>query len=117
VASPLPKAERLLEVFRRLASAPPARSAAEAKALLDATLNAVEDDLTGIPFDPSAWQTDQRMYPPQEDSRRNVPGRPDVARYRSRSHNTYIGANGAIEVTTLTNEVLFRKAGADGKYI
>ena len=90
---------------------------AEAKSLLDNTLNSVEDDLTGIAFDPSAWATDNRMYPPQEDNRRAVPGRPDVARYRSRSHNTYIGENGAIEIRSETNDVLFRKAGADGKHV
>jgi len=113
----LPKSARLAELFRRLAVAPAVSSMAEAKTLLDDTLNAVEDDLTGIAFNPSAWATDDRMYPPQEDNRRTVPGRPDVARYRSRSHNTYIGANGAIEIRSDTNEVLFRKAGADRKQI
>ena len=112
------KSARLAELFRRLAAAPPAISAIEAKLLLDNTLNAVEDELTGVPFDPSAWATDNRMYPPQEDSRRVVPGRDDVARYRSRSHNTYIGANGAIEITSVdTREVLFKKAGADGNHV
>lgn len=117
VVTPPPKSERLAELFRRLAAAPPASSAAEAKSLLDSTLNSVEDDLTAIPFDRSAWQNDGRMYPPQEDSRRPVPGRPDVARYRSRSHNTYIGANGAIEIALDTTETLFKKAGRDGRHI
>jgi hypothetical protein len=77
----------------------------------------VEDELTGVPFDPAAWKTHDRMYPPQEDNRFAVPGRPDVARYRSRSHNTYIAENGAIEIWSVSGELLFRKAGADGDYI
>lgn len=111
------KSERLAELFRRLAAAPAVTSAIEAKSLLDSTLNAVEDELTGVPYDPEAWMTHDRMYPPQEDSRRVVPGRPDIARYRSRSHNTYIGANGAIEIAAVSGEVLFRKPGADGRYV
>lgn len=112
-----PKTERLAELFRRLEAASPANSATGAKLLLDSMLNAVEDELTGVPFDPAAWRTQDRMYPPQEDNRRVVPGRPDVARYRSRSHNTYIGENGAIEILTDSGELLFRKPGADGNYI
>ena len=112
-----PKSERLAEVFKRLAAAPAARSAPEAKLLLDSILNTVEDELTGIPFDPSSWKIDNRLYPAQEDSRRPVPGYPDIARYRHRSHNTYIGANGAIEITSNAGEVLFAKAGADGKHV
>lgn len=115
---PVPsKSERLAELFRRLAAAPPATNAREAKLLLDNTLNAVEDELTTIPFDPSAWATDGRLYPAQEDSRRPVPGRPDVARYRHRSHNTRIGANGSIEISDDSDQVLFRKPGADGNYL
>ncbi len=111
------KSERIAELFRRLAAAPPAATAEEAKSLVDNTLNDVEDELTGIPFDASAWQTDGRLYPAQEDSRRPVAGRPEVVRYRHRSHYTYLGANGAIEITSLSQEVLFRKVGADGNYI
>jgi hypothetical protein len=112
-----PKNERLKEFFRRLLEAPAATSSEAALELIAATLNAVEDDLTGIPADPERWMTDGRMYPPQPDSRREVPEHVDVTRYRSRAHNTYIRNNGAIEIRDLADQVLFRKAGADGKHV
>jgi len=111
---PITKAQRLLEFLRRLRWAAPASNAEEALDLVARTLNAVEDELSGTPFDPSAWQTDGRLYPPQMDSRRAVPGRQDVTRYRSRSHNTFIAENGAIEIQTIDGVVLLSKAGADG---
>jgi len=57
------------------------------------------------------------MYPPQVDSRRDVPEHPEVTRYRNRAHNTFVRTNGAIEIRDLGGEVLFRKAGADGDYV
>lgn len=80
-------------------------------------LNAVEDELSEVPFDPASWRTDSRLYPPQMDNRHVVIGHPLVSRYRSLKHNTFIGANGAIEVQTLHGEVIFEKPGADGKYV
>lgn len=111
------KAKRLLEFFRRLNDAPAAHSAEEALDLIAATLNSTEDDFTDIPFDPEKWQSDGRMYPPQPDSRRQVPDWPSVTRYRSRNHNTFIAANGAIEIVEVNGPVILRKAGADGKHL
>jgi hypothetical protein len=111
------KAQRLVEFLRRLRWAAPASNAREAFELVARILNAVEDEFSGTPFDPSSWQTDGRLYPPQADSRRVVPGRLDVTRYRSRSHNTFIAENGAIEIQTIDGLVLLSKAGADGESV
>ena len=114
---PITKAQRLAEFLRRLQRATPASNAEEAFALVARTLNDVEDEFSGTPFHPSAWQTDGRLYPPQIDSRREVPARSDVTRYRSRSHNTFIAENGAIEIQTIEGVVLLSKVGADGESV
>jgi hypothetical protein len=111
------KAQRLAEFVRRLRFAAPASGAEAALALIAQTLNSVEDEFSETPFDPSAWQTDGRLYPPQIDSRREVPARPGVTRHRSRSHNTFIAENGAIEIQTIDGIVLLSKPGADGESV
>lgn len=109
------KEDRFAEFLRRLSAAPPAGTAQEALRLLGDTLNEVEDELTDIPYAPENWQTDGRMYPPREDSAREVRGRDDLIRYRNRGHNSYIRDNGAIEVRDIRGTVVFSKAGADGE--
>src|SRR3954447_20580436 len=79
-------------------------------------LNQVEDELTTIPFHPDNYQTDGRLYPPQPDSMRAVDGRPEITRFRSRAHNTFIGANGSIEIRAVASkDVVFSKPGSDGR--
>ena len=114
-----PKSVRFTAFLDRLRSAPAAATFDEAYQQLCAILNEVEDTLTSIPYDPENWQTDGRMYPPQPDSMREVPGRPAVKRFRSRGHNTLIGENGAIEIQLVNpaNEVVFAKPGADGREV
>ena len=80
-------------------------------------LNEVEEEFSGAPFNPDNWQTDGRSYPPQEDNKRLVLGRPQMSRYRTVAHNVFIGVNGAIEIQTIHGNVLLQKAGADGKQI
>jgi hypothetical protein len=88
----------------------------EAKRFIDDTLNSVEDELTDIPFDPSNWRTDGRMYPVQDDNAGDVDGHPEVTSYRSRRHETLIRENGAFEIRDArTQEVLVAKPGSDGK--
>lgn len=110
-----PKRSRLAEAYRRLGAAPDAATAEEVLAQLSNILNEVEDELTSIPFDPESWFVDGRLYPPQPDSARPVPGHPLVVRYRSRKHNTFVGANGSIEVQGMDGRVHFQKRGADGR--
>lgn len=111
------KDERIAEFLRRLSVARAAGTAEEALNLLSDTLNRVEDELTEIPYDPENWQTDGRMYPPRIDSGREVTGRDDLVRYRSKAHNTYIRENGGIEIRDINGFVIFSKAGADGKFV
>jgi hypothetical protein len=79
-------------------------------------LDAVEDDLSGIPNNPESWKTDGRLYPPQPDNRFPVPGHSEVTRLRTRGHNVFIATNGAIEIQEArTGTVVFSKAGFDGR--
>jgi hypothetical protein len=111
----LPKEDRVEEFLRRLAQATAAASFEEAYELLCRTLNAVEDQLTTIPFDPQSWQTDGRLYPPEMDNARAVEGHENVKRFRCRGHNTFIAVNGAIEIRAVRGDaVLFKKDGMDG---
>lgn len=116
--NPIPsKAERLAEVFNRLSTAPAVSTYDDAYALLCETIDAVEDEWTGIPNNPATWMTDGRMYPPQLDNRISVRGQPDTFRFRSKSHWSIIGANGAITITKTDGTVIFEKAGADGQVV
>lgn len=118
----LDKKERIAEFLRRLAAASAARSHDEAIQLVRDTLNAVEDEFSGVIADPDKYLDDGRLYPPQEDSRRLVPGRTDLVRYRSKGHNTWIGSNGAIRIDDIPNGdqqpmCCLDKPGADGKTV
>ena len=117
--------ERFAEFLGRLEQAPAASTFGQAYELMCRTLNEVEDELSGIPYDPASWRTDGRMYPPEPDSERKVPDRRTVKRFRHRGHNTLIGENGAIEIRTAvageidmsSGEAVLSKAGADGRTV
>ncbi|MFM8262017.1 MAG: hypothetical protein ACKN9S_07030 [Pirellula sp.] len=111
----LGKIERFREFLRRLEQSPPASSHDEAFKLLSKILNDVEGEFTDIPFQPNRWQTDGRLYPPEDDNARVVDSRDDLIRYRHRSHNTFIRDNGAIEIQDMDGSVLFEKRGLDGR--
>ena len=110
-----PKKERLQVFYDRLQQAPAAKTFDEAYRLIADTMTAVEDELTSIPNNPNSWQNDQRLYPPLADSVRDVPGKPNLKRFRSFRHNTFIAQNGAIEIKTLSGSVEFSKVGNDGR--
>jgi hypothetical protein len=111
-----PKAERLAEFFRRLAAAEPSPDGASARAQLTAILNAVEDELSGIPYSAEASREmippDGRMYPPYCAS---VIG-PRLTIFNHIRHRTAIAVNGAIRIV-LGNEIVIDKPGADGRNI
>jgi hypothetical protein len=111
------RAERFQEFLSRIKKSPPANSHDDALRLLSDTLNQVEDEFTDIPFQPERWQTDGRMYPPEDDNARAVDGGGDVIRYRHRAHNTFIRDNGAIEIQDIDGKVLFEKSGSDGRSV
>jgi hypothetical protein len=113
VVSPT-KAERLSIFLGRVAGEPAAATGPDAMQQIVRILTDVEDELSGFPNDPTAW-LDGRLYPPNADAERDVPGHPDVKRYRSKEHNTFIRANGAIRIEVVgTREVIFDKPGANG---
>ena len=111
------KAERFAAFLRRLEVVSPASTFDEAYQQLSDVLNAVEDEMTSIPFDPANWQNDGRMYPPQLDNLRAVAGRSDVKQFRSGGHKTLIGDNGAIEMRDLSGRAVLTKPGADGRTV
>jgi hypothetical protein len=57
------------------------------------------------------------MYPPQMDNLKEVPGHPEVKRFRSKKHNTLIGDNGAIAIRDHTGQTIFSKPLSDGRSI
>jgi hypothetical protein len=119
---PSSKAQRLAEFLSRLSAAPPAQSYEEARPQVEAIMNAVEDELTDIPFHAAARQSDGRMYPPLDDSEKPS-GNTGFRRFRTKWHNILYGTNGAIRIhraPTLPDEwtsgvVILDKAGLDGK--
>jgi hypothetical protein len=109
------KGQRLAEIFRRMDAASLAASHEEAYRLLCVTIDTVEDEMTTTPNVPADYLTDGRIYPPQADRRYRVKGRPDLRRYASRGHNTFIRDNGAITVALKDGTIVFDKPGADGQ--
>ncbi|HEY0018905.1 MAG TPA: hypothetical protein VGC13_21570 [Longimicrobium sp.] len=109
-----PKQHRLQEIYRRLTQAPAAGTFDEMRAQLADVINAVEDQLTGIPYDPANWRNDGRIYPVYDDNVFDVAGHPRVTLLRARKNLVYIGDNGSAEIRDASGDVTFRKPGRDG---
>jgi hypothetical protein len=103
------KQERFAEFLRRLAAAPAAGSYQAARQLLDATLNAVEDELSGAPFNLDKAPNDGRMYPVLDDNVFDYEHDPRIKALRSLGHWTLIAPNGAITICKRNR----RRTGAD----
>lgn len=90
----------------------------EAKASLEWTLNEIEDQHSGVPYDPAKWESDGRMYPPQDDFLQKGSNE-DIAIYHSRGHRISFGRNGAIRIEVRSGpekgKVVLDKFGQDGK--
>jgi hypothetical protein len=111
----VPSKGKRLEIFlERLRAAAPANSTEEAFDLLANTLNAVEDELSGVPNRPENYKTDGRLYPPQEDRRAKYPERPSLRKYWSAAHVSFFGINGSIRIETSKGEIVLDKPGRDG---
>ena len=114
----LPKAQRFRLFLDRTNSAPAVSTFEDAYNLLCDTLNAVENEFTFIPYAPTHWRTDGRLYPPHTDNMRDVEGERKVKRFRSLAHNTFIAANGAVEIQEVRGAVtIFTKKGSDGRSV
>ncbi len=120
-SSSLSKKERLLVFLNRLAGARPAANHDEAMALLAGTLNDVEDEFSGIPYDPEERGADGRMYPPSALYRYTKWERNGVRCYRQVAHATFVADNGAVEIRSRSGSelggVLFEKQGKDGRTV
>lgn len=99
---------------------------------LNETLIQVEDEWTPFLYDAEVLnptgrlRPTDRMYPIQDDNLNDVPGHPLVKRLRSVAENTFIGANGSIEVRSTrqpdgtkanqpeTGRLIYSKLGNDG---
>ena len=109
------KSVRYQEFLTRLGSAIPAASFEEGYDLICAILTAVENELTQIPEDSKNYLNDGRMYPPQMDNMSFDKTKPDVRRFRSKGHVTFIAENGAIQIKRVNGQLEFEKSGSNGK--
>jgi hypothetical protein len=113
------RSERFALFVREMEEAAPAASLEEARQLLEAKLNKVEDAHSGVRFCPENWRDDGRVYPPQDDSERKSPIA-GVRVFRTRGHRLWIAANGAIRITTAgapEDRIVLDKAGKDGGFL
>src|SRR4051794_25493783 len=102
------KQDRVAEFLKRMGMETPASNSEAALKQLRETFESVEAELRRSEDDP--------MGPPQDDAARSMKGRPDVTRYRSKGHNVFIRANGAIRIEELPdNWVVLDKPGSDGR--
>ncbi len=120
----LPKWARLEIFYHRLRIESSATSGEEAMHSIASILQAVEDEFSGVPYDPGEVGTDGRLYPPKEQYRRPKEERPGVRCYFQVGHKTLIADNGAIEISVRSphgNEYVdtleLDKPGSDGRRV
>lgn len=122
----LTKLARVGLILAALNDAPAAATRDEALALLDRVFRVVEDEHSGVPYEP---YHPNRLYPPVAAMERLVEGKPWLRRYRHTGHYTLLADNGAIEVRVFVRglkdgvmaivgeQSVLDKPGADGRRI
>jgi hypothetical protein len=115
------RSERLRLFVKELTEAAPATNDEEARSLLEEILNSVEDQHSGVEYNPDAWQDDGRMYAPKDDSEKKSPY-DGVRVFRTRGHRILLGGNGAIKIVSAKfalgspeAEIILDKPGFDGR--
>lgn len=94
-------AERLAIFYEPLAASPACQTSDEALVLLITTLEAVEDEFSGVIKNPTpGLKPDGRMHAPQPDF---ITLLPDGARIAlSRRHQMFFGADGSLKVVLIS---------------
>lgn len=106
------RSERLRCFLDRLLAAPAAPDFLSAFGLLADILNRVEDEMSEVPFDPSAWRDDGRLYPPQLDREVRWDQHGERA-FRTVRHFVVFGDDGSIRILDATSmAVIATKPGA-----
>lgn len=110
------KKERLSIIFESLKAAPRPSNFDEAWKLLQGTFNEIEDRLSGVPFNPSDWKNDGRLYPPEFDSEKQCAVK-GVRMFRARRHRIFIASNGAVRIASVVevHDIPVDIPGKDGK--
>jgi len=112
------KANRSSLFLKRLKKARKASTFDEAYTLLFDTLNKVEDEYSGAPYNIEQWRTDGRMYPPQMDNARPLEDYPGITRFRTLAHHVFISDKGAILIYNHRSKSIdLSKSGKDGSQI
>jgi len=93
--------------------AEPCANADDALDLVGRLLEEVENEFSGVPYNPSTPTNDGRMYPPRADSRRKI-DQPDMRLYRTRGHRLFISETGAILIQELNGTCVFSKVDKNG---
>lgn len=114
------KPERVQLLFQELTNAAPQSTEPGVLRLIEETLDLIEDAYSGVPKNPMHFETikpDGRLYAPHPQFK-IASRRPGCSCYRQAAHKTYVAANGAFRIVAMTSageDVVFDKAGADGK--
>ncbi|MEX2271483.1 MAG: hypothetical protein WD690_08440 [Vicinamibacterales bacterium] len=106
---------RLAEFYRRMRKLPAFENHDDAFEGGASLLDALENELTSIPYAPADWRSDGRLYWPQADNAKRI-GR-TVTRYRSFAHEMLIGDNGSLEIRAIGGDVELSKPGGDGRLV